>query len=145
VRIDMPNREAVYLHDTPSKRLFLRDDRFHSSGCVRVENVRGFVEWLLKPVPHGATGWDQTAIAEAIDAGQRKDVRLKEAVPVIWTYLTGYVTPDGQVHFRDDVYGLDDGRPAIEALDAIARDATTPAPQRPRRDLSAAPVQRIDP
>jgi L,D-transpeptidase YcbB len=140
IRIDMPNRHAVYMHDTPSKRLFLRDDRFHSSGCVRVEDVRGFVEWLLKPVPHGASGWDQPAIAEAIAGGQRKDVRLKEPVPVIWTYLTGFVTPDGQVHFRDDVYSLDDGRPAIDALDAIAREATAPPVQSSQRRETTAPA-----
>jgi len=28
-------------------------------------------------------------------------------VPVAWVYLTGYATPDGTVHFRDDIYGLD--------------------------------------
>jgi hypothetical protein len=30
---------------------------------------------------------------------------------VAWVFLTGYATPDGTVHFRDDVYGLDAPRP----------------------------------
>jgi L,D-transpeptidase YcbB len=108
IRIDMPNREAVYMHDTPSKRLFARDDRFHSSGCVRVESVRDFVTWLLQPMPGPGGGpWDRTDIDDILKNDTRKDIRLKEPVPVIWAYLTGYVTPDGVTHFRDDVYGLD--------------------------------------
>ena len=63
IRIDMPNREAVYMHDTPSKRLFARDDRFHSSGCVRVEGVRDFVTWLLAPMPGPGGGpWDRSDV-----------------------------------------------------------------------------------
>jgi len=111
LRIDMPNREAVYMHDTPSKKLFAQDDRFHSSGCVRVEGVRALALWLLEATP-GA--WDQTAIDAAIGQEKRKDIRLKEPVPVIWSYLTGYVTPDGVVQFREDVYGLDD-KPTLSA------------------------------
>lgn len=113
MRIDMPNTEAVYMHDTPSKRLFARDDRFHSSGCVRVENVRDLAAWVLE----GTKGWDRAAIDAAIDTKERKDIRPREPVPVIWTYLTGFVTPDGVVHFRPDVYGYDSGK----SVPAIAR------------------------
>jgi murein L,D-transpeptidase YcbB/YkuD len=51
IRIDMPNRHAVYLHDTPKKRLFGEEARFHSSGCVRVADVLAFTEWLLRDTP----------------------------------------------------------------------------------------------
>lgn len=102
VRIDMPNRLAVYLHDTPSKNLFASDERFHSSGCVRVEAVRDFAEWLLAPQEV-----DRAFIDQGIAGGERHDIKLKRAVPVAWVYLTGYATRDGAVNFRDDVYGLD--------------------------------------
>lgn len=120
LRIDMPNREAVYMHDTPSKRLFLRDDRYHSSGCVRVENVRDLATWILE----GQRGWDRPALDAAIQDGKRRDIRPVQPIPVIWTYLTGYVTPDGIVHFRPDIYGRD-GAPAVPAPE-------TPEPQQPR-------------
>ncbi len=103
IRIDMPNKHSVYLHDTPSKRYFGADFRFLSHGCVRVEGVRDLANWLLEP--NG--GWDRSRVDQAIDGGERKDVRLKAGVPVAWVYMTGFVTKDGLVNFRDDVYGLD--------------------------------------
>ncbi len=102
MRIDMPNKHAVYMHDTPSKRLFASDERFHSSGCVRVQNVRDFAAWLLAP-----QGISLDAIDEGIDSEERKDFRLRSAVPVAWVYMTGYATADGTVHFRPDVYSWD--------------------------------------
>lgn len=104
IRIDMPNRDSVYMHDTPSKRFFNAQDRFFSHGCVRVQDVRSLAAWLLEGT--GGT-WDKQSIDAAIAIGERKDVRLTRPVPVSWVYLTGYVTDDGKAHFRDDVYGLD--------------------------------------
>jgi len=130
VRIDMPNKLAVYMHDTPTKRLFARDDRFHSSGCVRVANVREFAEWLLqgaheKDAAGAPLPWTLAEIDAAIAAGARRDVRLARHVPVAWVYLTGYATPDGVTHFRDDVYGLDkpDAAPVPPAPDDLVTSA----------------------
>jgi len=151
LRIDMPNREAVYMHDTPSKRLFSSDDRFHSSGCVRVENVRDLAAWVLE----GAGAWDRKAIDEAIKDGKRKDVRPAQPVPVIWTYLTGYVTPDGAVHFRPDVYGRDSGETTRVASETPPTPRKRKVAMEERLDAEGLnaranealnyPVQRIDP
>ncbi len=103
LRIDMPNHLAVYMHDTPSKGLFASDNRFHSSGCVRVQDVRDLATWLLS----GNGGWSRGDTDEAIAEGERKDVRLARPVPVAWTYFTGYGMPDGSAHFRQDIYALD--------------------------------------
>jgi L,D-transpeptidase YcbB len=103
IKIDMPNKLAVYMHDTPSKSLFGRDQRFHSSGCVRVENVRDFAVWLLGP----QGGWSRDGIDAGIATKERKFISLRNAVPVAWVYMTGYATDDGTVHFRPDVYGWD--------------------------------------
>jgi L,D-transpeptidase YcbB len=128
IRIDMPNKHAVYMHDTPTKRLFARDDRFHSSGCVRVGNVREFAEWLLEGAigPNGP--WRIADLDAAIATAQRQDVKLAKPVPVAWVYLTGYATPDGTVHFRNDVYDLDKGDPAT--------------PQAPPDDLMTSSITR---
>jgi murein L,D-transpeptidase YcbB/YkuD len=139
IRIDMPNRHAVYLHDTPTKRLFAQGARFHSSGCVRVADVESFAAWLLEgtpapgltPTPGGAPAsggvWTRPAIEAAIETGERQDIKLAKPVPVAWVYLTGYATADGTVHFRDDVYGLDTVRePAQPAPDDIRTSSIEP-------------------
>ena len=102
MKIDMPNSEAVYLHDTPKKSLFRNDVRFNSSGCARVEGVRDLGAWLLE-----GTEWTPPAIEAEIAKGERKNIPLKKAVPVAWVYLTGWQGADGLVQFREDIYGLD--------------------------------------
>ena len=47
----MPNPDAVYMHDTPSRNLFANDYRFLSHGCVRVQGVYDLAAWLLQGVP----------------------------------------------------------------------------------------------
>ncbi|GJD88779.1 hypothetical protein BHAOGJBA_2300 [Methylobacterium hispanicum] len=137
VRIDMPNRHAVYMHDTPSKSLFGRSVRFHSHGCVRVGQVKEFVGWLLQGTegPNGpGSSWGPIEIETGIADGERRDIKLPKPVPVTFVYLTGYATPDGRAHFRDDIYGLDaPGAPADAGKAATVKpsEATKPAPARP--------------
>jgi murein L,D-transpeptidase YcbB/YkuD len=110
VRIDMPNPYSVYMHDTSHKEHFSVDYRFQSSGCTRVEDPRALATWLLADTP----GWGRREIDAAIARGERLDLRLARKVPVAWVYLTGWVTRDNVIHFRDDVYGHDD-KPALVA------------------------------
>ncbi len=108
IRIGMPNKLAVYMHDTPSKRLFGADYRFLSHGCVRVQGVFDLAEWLLQGTGGGPDGvWDKSAMEEKVKEHAPFDIRLTKAVPVIWVYLTGWSNGDGPANFRDDVYGLD--------------------------------------
>ncbi len=103
LRIDMPNSYAVYMHDTNQRHLFADDYRFDSHGCVRVDNVRDLAAWLLKDTPN----WDRSQIDQAIASGQRQDVKLAKPVPVAWIYLTAWVSKDGVIQFRNDVYDQD--------------------------------------
>ncbi|MDB5508396.1 MAG: murein L,D-transpeptidase [Hyphomicrobiales bacterium] len=102
VRINIPNPHGVYMHDTPAKGIFGDDFRFVSSGCVRVQNVRDYVAWLLKDT----AGWDRNRIDESIRSGQRIDARLSSPVPVYWVYVTAWAN-DGLIQFRDDIYQRD--------------------------------------
>jgi murein L,D-transpeptidase YcbB/YkuD len=132
IRIDMPNKHAVYMHDTPKRQLFTQDARFHSSGCVRVADVADFAEWLLRGT-NGQTGaWTREGIDTAIATTTRQDIRLEKPVPVAWVYLTGYATADGAVHFRDDVYGLDTLKSAPLPEDQVV-DVPVTASIKPKR------------
>jgi murein L,D-transpeptidase YcbB/YkuD len=103
MRINVHSPHGVYMHDTPAKGIFGDDFRFVSSGCVRVQNVRAYVEWLLKDTP----GWDRDAIEAAIRSGQRIDAKFKEPLMTHWVYITAWATPEGVVQFRDDIYNRD--------------------------------------
>jgi murein L,D-transpeptidase YcbB/YkuD len=103
VKIDFPSPEGVYMHDTPSKGLFGGNDRFHSSGCVRVQNVREYVMWILK----NTSGWSRDAVAAALTSGVHQDIQVADPVPLYFQYITGWATPNGTVQFRDDIYQRD--------------------------------------
>ncbi len=107
VRINIPNPYGVYMHDTPSKGIFGDDFRFVSSGCVRVQDVRDYVAWLLEDNP----GWGRDQIDEVIRTGARTDVKLTNPVNVYWVYITAWATPDGIVQFRPDIYQRDGAGP----------------------------------
>lgn len=114
VRIDIANPYGVYMHDTPAKGVFGDDFRFVSSGCIRLQNVRDYVAWLLKETP----GWDRDRIDEVIRSGERVDVKIVPQVPVYWVYVTAWGAPDGVTQFRDDIYQKDGigGAPGQVAL-----------------------------
>jgi murein L,D-transpeptidase YcbB/YkuD len=103
IRINFPSQYGVYMHDTPTKNLFGEDFRFASSGCMRVQNVRELVYWILQETP----GWSRGEIDEIIKSGDRKDAKVAKPVPLYWVYVTAWATPDGVVQFRDDIYNRD--------------------------------------
>lgn len=103
VKINFPNRYAVYLHDTPTKQLFTEGQRYFSSGCVRVEQVHVLTEWILRDTP----GWSRERIEAVVKSGERLDVHVENPPGVLWAYLTSWVTPEGEVNFREDIYRLD--------------------------------------
>lgn len=114
VRINIPSPHGVYMHDTPAKGIFGDDFRFVSSGCIRVQNVRDYIAWLLKETP----GWDRAKIDETIASGERVNARIANPVPCYWVYVTAWATDDGGVQFRDDIYNKDGlGPNAVTSLD----------------------------
>jgi murein L,D-transpeptidase YcbB/YkuD len=102
LRFDMPNKNIVYLHDTPMKNLFGYFERAYSAGCVRAENYLEVAEWVLA----GQGGWTRDQLASAIAAGQRTTIKLAQPVPVHFIYLTAW-TENGGVQFRNDLYNRD--------------------------------------
>jgi len=112
VKIMFPNPYFVYLHDTPSKALFEKEERAFSSGCIRVERPLELAEKLLDD----PKTWDSAAIARAVAAGTTQTVRLPKPVPVLLMYWTIVPSDDGHTVFKRDPYGRD--RRLTQALDA---------------------------
>ena len=136
LKIDMPNPYSVYMHDTTTRNLFANDYRFDSHGCTRVDNVRDLAAWILEDVPP----WNCAAIDAGIAAGKLKIINLPHKMPVAWVYLTGWVTRDGTVQFREDVYKHDQELDR-EKLDETVRAGGFVAPM-PREAAAGEAVPR---
>jgi L,D-transpeptidase YcbB len=103
VKVNFPNKFMVYMHDTPHRELFATNNRFESSGCCRVDQVRLLISWIM----NGQDGYDDSQF-EMITATQETSTSIVQNPPdVRFMYLTGWATEDGRVNFRPDVYKLD--------------------------------------
>ncbi len=96
---DMRNSFDVYLHDTPSKELFTREDRRVSHGCIRVEDPQKLAALLMQQ--------SDDAIRDAIAAPGTVRKDLPKPVPVFVVYETAFADTDGKLQFRGDAYGRD--------------------------------------
>jgi len=103
VKFVLPNSNDVYLHDTPSTRLFAKARRDASHGCIRVEKPEELADWVLRDEP----GWSKERIAMAMQGDKTLQVNLKQPIPVLIVYGTAVVMEDGEVRFFQDIYGYD--------------------------------------
>ncbi|MEO7813845.1 MAG: L,D-transpeptidase family protein, partial [Sphingomicrobium sp.] len=100
MKFPFPNREGIYLHDTPHKEYFALANRAKSNGCIRVEDYRRLANWVF--------GRDMAAVG----SGPEQHISLPRGIPVYVTYLTMVPGASGIVSFEDK-YGWD--RPGVLA------------------------------
>ncbi len=104
VKFMFPNEHAVYLHDTPSRDLFIKVRRDFSSGCIRVSDPLDLASWVLKGTP----SWDEARLLEVVASGRETVVRMKERIPVHLLYWTVVVNDEtGDIRFIEDIYERD--------------------------------------
>lgn len=99
IRIGLEESQAVYLHGTSDPRLFARERRTLSHGCVRVERVLELAAWVLDMRPE--------ALAAAVATGRTRELTPPEEVRVALAYLTAWPGKDGRLVLYPDPYGLD--------------------------------------
>jgi murein L,D-transpeptidase YcbB/YkuD len=99
----MPNNMSVYLHDTPNHRLFSKDYRALSHGCVRLDEPALFAEYLLRD----QKGWTAERIDKAMNGATPATIHLKQRYDVHLEYRTAWVDDNGNLNLREDIYGHD--------------------------------------
>ena len=104
VKFLFPNSFNIYLHDTPAKSLFNKDKRAYSHGCIRLREPEKLANYVLRNQPE----WTPEKIREAMNSGDEKYVKVKKPIPVVITYYTAWVDNNGQLNFREDIYGHDE-------------------------------------
>ena len=103
VKFIFPNKDDVYLHDTPANSLFSKSRRDFSHGCVRVEKPSVLAEFALK---HQGK-WDAEAIKKAMHSSTTRRVDLQNPIPVLFFYTTSFVDQNNNLAFYQDIYGHD--------------------------------------
>jgi murein L,D-transpeptidase YcbB/YkuD len=103
VKFMFPNRYNIYLHDTPQKSLFSRSTRTFSHGCIRLNDPFEFAYTLLAPQTSDPEGFFHSRL----DTGRETRVDLERPVPVHIVYRTAFTHTNGELNFREDVYGRD--------------------------------------
>jgi len=103
VKFLFPNKDDVYLHDTPANSLFSRSRRDFSHGCVRVDDPEALAEFALRNQP----GWDKAKIQLAMKSPKMQRVILKKPIPVLFFYTTAFFDHEGQLIFYADIYDHD--------------------------------------
>ncbi len=103
VKFIFPNEHSIFLHDTPSRDLFVADERTFSSGCIRVEHPLDLAAVLLG----GQDNWTSDRIQQVVDGAKTQTVFLKQPLPVLIVYWTVSVGVSRALHYARDVYNLD--------------------------------------
>jgi len=139
IRFNFPNQFLVYQHDTPDKKLFARDSRAFSHGCMRVQDPERYAEILLSL----SQPEENFTIARirSLYGDQEHTLNLKQPIPVHVTYQTAFVDEKGQLNFRHDIYGLDAATLKIMRGDQ-RMIADTPI-ARPRNESSKPVMARV--
>ncbi|WP_020414269.1 murein L,D-transpeptidase [Microbulbifer sp. SSSA007] len=103
VKFVIPNRQAIFLHDTNSKHLFKKNQRAFSHGCIRLEKPLKFARMMLAQ----QNRWNRARIDRALMSSRTHGVQLKNPLPVYIAYWTAWVDEHGQLQFRPDIYQRD--------------------------------------
>ena len=114
IKFMFPNEFNVYLHDTPGRGLFAREQRTFSHGCIRIENPLDFAELILDDPAR----WSRADLVSAIAAGTTRTIPLTAPIPVLVLYWTASADLHGEIHYYHDTYGRDG-----ELLSALDRAA----------------------
>lgn len=115
VKILFPNKHAIYMHDTPAKSLFKRDQRAFSHGCIRLQHPRAMAAAVL--------GKSTDYISSRIAKGKNESEPVKANIPIYVAYFTAWPNEAGAIEFFDDVYGRDGYLTKAIDRTAQARDA----------------------
>ena len=103
VKFMFPNKFSIYMHDTPMKDLFFKDERTFSHGCIRLQEPFQFAYSLLRNQEIDPVGKFQ----EVLEKEEETYINLSRKIPVYITYRTAFFDDFGQIHYRADIYGRD--------------------------------------
>ncbi|MXO91775.1 L,D-transpeptidase family protein [Pontixanthobacter aquaemixtae] len=112
MKLDMPNRHAIFFHDTPSRHLFNSARRALSHGCIRTERATELAITLA--ILQGGLTADESVAK--LKSGKYTKVPFNKTMPAYITYFTMAQDIDGKLRTFPDIYGRDAA--VLDAMDA---------------------------
>ena len=103
MRVLMPNSYNIYLHDTNKREYFQKDDRFISSGCIRVSKPMQLAHFIME----GKPDWSDGKLQTILDSQRLTEVSVAQKLPVFILYQTVWLGDDRKIVYGADVYGKD--------------------------------------
>ncbi len=105
LKFNFDNKYGVYLHDTDAHRLFKREMRALSHGCVRLEKFIDLAKFLIRDdsVKYPLNHFKMDLLKE-----EQKYVYLRHPVPIYINYFTAEVDEDNHLFLFIDVYKRDE-------------------------------------
>ena len=104
VRVLMPNKYNIYLHDTNHPEYFNQSSRALSSGCIRLQEPERVAEFIMK---HKA-GWDYERMSSVLASGKMSDQYISNPIPVYLLYYTVWINDEGELVYGSDLYNYDE-------------------------------------
>lgn len=124
MKLVMPNRYSVYMHDTPNKQLFDEDFRSFSHGCIRTNDAIGFAARLLE----GQISREE--VDAVLASGKTVTIDLARHIPIYVAYFTAVSDGEGTVTMLSDIYDRDK-RIRLTALGRSLRAGSRPIQTEP--------------
>jgi murein L,D-transpeptidase YcbB/YkuD len=104
IRVLMPNKYNIYLHDTNERSLFTRAERAQSSGCIRMEHPEAMAAFIMS----GQKKWNPERVAESLQSEKTKDYLIDQPIPIYLLYYTVWADSEGAIVYGTDIYGEDE-------------------------------------
>lgn len=111
MKLEMPNRHAIFFHDTPSRHLFSKANRALSHGCIRTESALE-VAMMVAILGKGASKEEAVEISTS---GKYTKVMNERKMPAYITYFTMATDVNGEMTTFKDIYDRD--APVLASLD----------------------------
>jgi murein L,D-transpeptidase YcbB/YkuD len=105
LKFNFENKYGVYLHDTNGHRLFNKEMRALSHGCVRLERFYDFARFLIRD---NKRHYPDDSLKMDLLKEKQKYVYIKRPIPIYINYFTAEVNEYNELYFYMDVYARDE-------------------------------------
>ncbi|MDF2437434.1 MAG: ErfK/YbiS/YcfS/YnhG family protein [Bacteroidota bacterium] len=105
LKFNFNNKYGVYMHDTDNRRLFGRENRALSHGCVRLEKFYDFAKFLIRD---DSVRYPVDSLNVDLSKEEQKQINLRKPIPIYINYFTVEVDEYMEIHYFNDIYGRDE-------------------------------------